>query len=221
MASKAVAPAKSQVPALVNTPALEIDADDIVLPRLYIGQFMSDAVKQQLVKPGSIFIAAGKDDPEPITLWDIKDDGKKTGPVVHVLSLRRGKSIAEGGELVLFDYNDPEAPPDAWVTYNYMIAIPDVDTEVPFKWLLTRTGKPAAQQINTVIKRNETRAPSWHYAFEVTTAQRENKKGEFFVPRVRKIDATADNVSIATDLALMLSERPDVDSYSNGSEPAI
>ena len=220
MSGKAVATAKSAVPALATTPALEIGAEDIALPRLYIGQYMSDAVKDRNIDVGAgdIFVASGKDDPDPQVLWVAGSD--KPGPVVHVLSLRRGKSISEGGELVLFDYNDPDAPPEAWVTYNYMIAIPSFDEEIPVKWLLTRTGKPAAQQMNTVLKKNEGRGPSWVNAFEVTTDQRENKKGEYFVPRVRKVEADDAAVKVAESLAAVVASQP-IESYSNGDEPAI
>lgn len=220
MSGKAVATAKSAVPALVTTPALEIGAEDIALPRLYIGQYMSDAVKDRNIDVGAgdIFVASGKDDPDPQVLWVSGSD--KPGPVVHVLSLRRGKSISEGGELVLFDYNDPDAPPEAWVTYNYMVAIPSFDEEIPVKWLLTRTGKPAAQQMNTVIKKNEGRGPAWLNAFEVTTDMRENKKGEYFVPRVRKVEADDASVKVAESLAAVVASQP-IESYSNGDEPAI
>jgi hypothetical protein len=219
MSSQAVAQRDSQVPDLVRTPALTITAEDVALPRLYIGQFMSKAVQDQLVKPGCIFSATGQDDGDPQILYDPSAKDAK-GVVFYVIGLRKGKSISEGGELVLFDYDDTSAPPDAWVTYNYTVAVPDIDTDVPFKLLLTRTGRPAALKINTVLKKNGITGPSWVNAFELTTAPRENAKGKFFVAQVKPIEAVATHAEAVEQLAIVMSGA--VTEYSAPSEqPAI
>lgn len=206
MASKAVAEREApQVPALRPTPALEIEAQDIALPRIYIGQYMSKAVQEQLVKAGSIYSATGQDDGDPQVLWNQGDD---SGVVFYVLGLRKGKSIQDNGELVLFDYDDPNAPPDAWVTYNYSVAVPSVDTEIPFKLLLTRTGTPAARNINLILKKNATRSPAWATAFSLTAAARENAKGKFFVARVQQVEHVKEDVEFAEQLALMIAAAP-------------
>lgn len=210
-----VAPAS--VPDLYRPPAIEISAEDVVLPRIYLGQFMTEAVKNQLVKPGCVFTASGPDDPDPNVLHTL---GSDDGPIVLVLAMKRGKSFSDGGELQLYDYDDPTAPAEAWITYNYTVCIPDVDEEVPFKWLLTRTGRPAAQQINTVLKKNEGRGPAWHNAFKVTTVQRENTKGEYFVPRVATVEPTAKQVEVSEALAIMISGHS-ADVQARGEEPAI
>lgn len=222
MTGTSVAASRGALPELASTPALDLGADDIVLPRLYIGQFMSDHVQQQLVKPGSLFLAAGSEDPDPQVLWELDEKSKlKDDVVLHVLSLRRAKSFSEGGELQRYDYDDPAAPEGAWVTYNYMIALPAVSDEVPAKLLLTRTGKPAAQQINTILKKNESRGPAWQSAFKLTTAVRENPKGKFFVPRIGIATATAEGTAIAESLASQLGTRPESQFQASGEEPAI
>lgn len=217
--SDALEKTNSNVPDLVRTPALEIGAEDVALPRLKIGQYMSDQVKQSLVKPGAVFVSLGSDDPDPQSLWEPGDD---EGVVIHVLGMTRGKSVSEGGELVLFDYNDPDAPPDAWVTYNYVVAIPEHVQDVPAKWLLTRTGRPAAQQMNTVLARQAGSKAPYEIAFEVSTAKRENKKGEFFVPRVKFVEAKKENIEISVNLSQLIaghniSEAP----AEREAEPAI
>lgn len=200
---------------------MEITSEDVALPKLKIGQYMSDAVKNQLVKPGAIFTTTGDDDPDPQVLWDPNKKDPGPGVVIYVVSMWKGKSLtAEGGGLDKWTFNDPSAPPEAWVTYNYTVVIPSFDTEVPVKWLLTRTGRPAAQAMNTVIKKNEGRGPAWTNAFQVTTAKRENTKGEFFVPRVSLVEAKADDVAIAEKLAVMVSGSS-ADVYATGDEPAI
>lgn len=216
--SDALEKTNSNVPDLVRTPALEIGAEDVALPRLKIGQYMSDQVKESLVKPGSLFVSLGSDDPDPQTLWEPGDD---EGVVIHVLGMTRGKSVSEGGELVLFDYNDPDAPADAWVTYNYVVAIPEHVDDVPAKWLLTRTGRPAAQQMNTVLARQAGAKAPYEIAFEVSTAKRENKKGEFFVPRVKFVEAKKENVETAARLASLISAHDISEPAEREAEPAI
>lgn len=210
---------KAQVPALASTPSLEIEANDVALPRLYLGQFMSKHVQQQRVPAGSIFTALGEDDPDPQVLWEV--DGKDK-PIVHVLAMRKGKSLSVDGELSLYAYDDPNAPPEAWTTYNYVVALPEFDQDQPFKWLLTRTGTAAAKQINLILVKNASRGPAHEVAFEVDTQWRENAKGEFYVPRVHQVEAKEENVAIATGfLGLLAGVQDDIDSTGSGDEPAI
>lgn len=218
MASQAVARAETpKVPDLVRTPALTITAEDVALPRIYIGQFMSKAVQRQEVKAGQIFAATGQDDPDPQVLWS---PGDSEGVLFHVLGLRKGKSLSDGGELVLFDFDDPDAPPEASVTYNYTIAVPDIDTDVPFKLLLTRTGTPAARNINTILKKNQNTGPAWASAFRMTAAERENAKGKFYVARVGQVEATVANIEASELLALMMSASS-IEHVATGEQPAI
>lgn len=214
--------AESALPALVTTPALEITAEDIALPRIYIGQFMSDAVKEGYVKAGSIYSATGSDDPDPQVLAAADKNGvdRDNGVIVHVLALRKGKSFSDGGELQLYDYDDPSAPKEAWITYNYTVCLPEHDEDVPYKWLLTRTGKQAAQKINTVLKKNEGAGPAYANAFKFNTARRENAKGEFYVAQITPVPADPKHVEIAERLAVLVSGQSS-DFGSNNEEPNI
>ena len=200
--SNEVATSGSSVPALADTPSVHLDSEDIALPRLYLGQYMSEHVQENRVPAGSIFTALGQDDADPVVVWE---QGDEPGVIVRPLSLSKGKSISEGGELVLFDYDDPEAPADAWVTYNYVVALPEVDQDMPFKWLLTRTGKPTAQKINTVIAKNQATTPPWGLAFSVKAVARENQKGKFFVPSVTPIEADKAHDEVVQELASYVS----------------
>ncbi len=192
------------VPALASTPATELTGEDVALPSIKLGQFMSDHVQEGRVPSGSIFSATGADDPDPVVLWEQGDEKKLR---FYVLSLKKGKSVSADGELVLFDYNDPDAPAEAWVTYNYAIALPEIEEAFPYKLLLTRTGKPAAQQINTVIAKNAT-VPAYRLAFELDCKERSNKKGKFFVPRVSHVEATEAEVEIAEKLSNLVNADP-------------
>lgn len=217
MSKEVAVPETASVPALAyRAPALDITAEDVALPRIYLGQFMSQAVKDGLAKAGSIYAATGPDDPDP----NVLSDGKE--PVrLHILGLTKGKSYSEpGGELELYDYNDPNAPAEAWTTYNYSVALPTVDPEMPHKWLLTKTGRNTAKQINTVLKKNEARGPAWTNAFDLTAVKRENNKGEFFVARVSVVEPDPEHVKVAEALGIMISGNS-ADYGSTGEEPAI
>jgi hypothetical protein len=195
--------AEAQVPALVQTPALEIGAGDVALPRLYIGQSMSEPVQDGAVEVGQLFTALGQDDPEPQVVSDKGEDAD--GVLVHVLGMTRKKSLSKDGELELYDYDDPNAPPEAWVTYNYVVALPEVDPDLPFKLLYTRSATSAAKWIN---------------AFRIKTAFRSNEKGRWYVPRVSVVEADPANVEIAEKLASLVGNQ-DTEFQSSGDEPAI
>lgn len=215
--SQEIAKQESAVPDLVRTPALEIDHEDVALPRIKIGQFMTGQVQEGLVKAGDIFASTSEDDADVLRKQDAKDDGL----LFHVLTMRKGKSATIDGELETYDFHDPAAPADAWTTYNYFVCLPEVDDEVPYKWLLTRTGRPAAQTINTVLKKNTVRGPAWANAFRVTTAQRENQKGKFYVARVRSVEADPKHTEAAEALAVMMQSAPVAASAGATDEPAI
>lgn len=215
--STEVSTTSTSVPALANTPALEISAEDVALPRIYLGQHMSEHVQESRVPYGSIFTALGSDDPDPEVLYENGDDA---GVIVHVLAMRKGKSYSDGGDLELFAFNDPAAPPEAWTTYNYVVTLPEQDPEVPYKWLLTKTGTPAARQINLILSKYAARGPAYSFAFEAKTAKRENDKGKFVVPQVAQVEAKPENVAIAESLLVMVSG-DSAEVAATGEEPAI
>lgn len=217
MASKTVEKAAPALPALAPTPALEIGHEDVALPRIKVGQFQSKQVQEELVAAGCLFASSGADDPEPDVLYKHGDD---QGLLFHVLAMRKGKSVTVEGELYTFAFDDPSAPADAWVTYNYVLCLPEHDDQTPYKFLMTRTASPAAKQINAVLLRNQGRGPAHALAFRVETAKKENDKGRFFVPRVRPVEAQAAHIAAADSLAAMIAGTT-ADVQATGVEPAI
>ncbi len=217
MATKAVEKKQSALLDLPHTPALDIGSEDMQLPRVKIGQFMSAAVQEQLVKPGSIYSTTGEDDPSPISLWDPKTKGE--GVLFHVLDLRKGRSAMVDGQFERYAYNDPDAPAEAWVTYDYAVCLPEVDPEVPHKMLFTRTQTPCAKAINTVLAKNQARGPAYATAFRLTTVERENAKGKYFVPRATIVETTSLGLEAAAALAMAISSIPE--QQATGDEPSI
>lgn len=180
-----------------------LDAEDFVLPRLYLGQSITTAVEDGLVESGAFFVATDKDDADPTVL---APKGSEDGVVLHVLALRKGKSVSIDGELTTYAYDDPNAPEDAWTTYTFAVAIPSYDSDLPVRWLLTRTGRPAAQKINTILARAAGSKAPHEVAFRLTAVQRQNDKGRYYVPRVQPIEASEADVEVAATLAAALSD---------------
>jgi hypothetical protein len=92
---------------------------------------------------------------------------------------------------------------------------------MPFKLLLSKTGKPAAQAINTVVAKNAT-VPSYTLAFELVCKQRENKKGKYYVPQIRHVEAKPEDVEVAEHLfAIVPQDQPPAPAEPQVDEPAI
>lgn len=218
--SKAIAtqdPQSTPVPELYHPP-MDLDAADIALPTIKIGQDMSVAVQEGPINRGDIFTQLSADDPDPQFLV-------KTGEPIrfHVLSLRKGKSVSVDGRLQTFGFNDPDAPDEAWTTYTYTVVLPDVDQDVPYKVLFTKTGRPAAQVINMALMRNAGKAAPWASAFTLSSAPATNKKGQkYFVPRVNGVEAKAADVELAASMAQRLAPADDaLPTRDAAAEPAI
>lgn len=190
-------PEKGNLPALAFDGTQALTVEDIALPRLYVAQAITNAVQEGTVKSGALFVAQDADDPDPAIL---ADRGDEDGVTLHVLALRRGKSRSIDGVLETWRYDDPNVPDDAWTTYTYATAIPSYETDLPIRWLLTRTGRPAAQKINTVLLRLPDDTPPYTVAFKVTTVERSNDKGRYYIPRVTPTEPTDENVEVAADL---------------------
>lgn len=217
MSNDVAAPQGENLPALVSTPALDIGPQDIALPRLYVGHHLNQAVKDRLVTAGSLFTGVGADDP------DAREVSNGEDPVrVHVLAMRKGKSVSRPGEdLETYAYDDPDAPPDAYVTYNYVVALPQVDSDLPYKFLLKRTGTTAAKKINLVLAQTAGEGPAWEQAFDVKTDQRENTNGEYWVPIVSHVEAVKADVETSAALAAFVPPDAAVTGSGGTAGPAI
>jgi hypothetical protein len=201
--SNAVATRSPEVPALVPTPATTITAADIVVPRLYVGNALSGAVKQSKltgVSYGDIYLAENADDPEPQVLWSLGSD--EPGVLFHVLHFKKGLSFSEAGDsdLLTWYFGDPNADPRAWTTYQYHVILPEVAPDMPAKLLLTKSGKPTAQKINTVLGRNAATGPMYQNAFRLTSATRSKGRNEWAIFQALSEPANKKHVEAAEAL---------------------
>lgn len=196
-----VVPATPQVPALVHaTPHLDLDANDIGLPRIKVAQAMTKQTQEELVSPGQIFSSFSEDDA------DVLYDGEGDGVLAHVIGLTKGKSLSVEGDLQTWAFNDPDAPAEAWVTYNYVLCLPEVDVDVPYKFLVTKSGRNAARAWNLLLKKAEATGPSYRIAVRLTTTKKKNDKGTWFVVNVRPAEATEAGITAAAKLAAMITD---------------
>lgn len=203
MTGKEVEPTQdnSVVPAHSYGGNFEFDAKDIKLPKLKLGQKSSRGVE---VPFGCVYTTMGQDDPEPQVLYKL---GDKDGVVFHVVGRRKGMSWTEGGELRSTFYNDPEAPPEAWVTYTYTVFIKGEES-LPFDWLLTRSASQAAKQINLILMQHQVRGLGHEVAFELSTKEKENDKGKWVVPQVRVVEADPADIEAAASFARFMGPQP-------------
>jgi hypothetical protein len=220
--SKEVAVQESALPALAPTPAVAgLTGADVALPKLYKGETQSNAFKDDLVPKGCIYVASGGDDPEPQVIWE---QGKADGVLVHVLDLVKGKSLQDANdELQTWRFDDPEAPAEARTTYTYIVALPEVDEDIPVKLLMTKTSTGTAKRINFELLK----AQGQPLAYRITAVEKKAEKGgqkfQWYIWQEQKVEATPENIAIAERVAQLVTSAPaDIERTSGpGNEPAI
>lgn len=212
--------AKSNLPALASTPALELDSSDVTLPRIRIGHKQSFNVEEGHVASGDLYATQGKDDENPQLLVKAETD---PGLLIHVLAVRKGLSWQVDGELQSTFFGDPDAPADAKTTYDYTVVLPEGDPDVPYKFMLKSSSTNAARNINTVLLKNADRGPSYALAFRIKTAERSTSKGSktftYHVAVARQVEADPKHVELASNLAGMIAGS--TIEQSAGNQPAI
>lgn len=198
MSSTEVATTAGALPSLADTPATSIGFEDIAPPTLYVAQRTSTAVGEGLAKYGDLFVAQGADDPEAEVLW--KDGSTDEGVLFIPLHMFKTWTWTDGTNLRNWPYGNGEVPEEAaaleretnkpvFRTYNYIVLLPDYDTEMPVNFRLnSRSQRPAANKINLTVSRSE---KPWHgSAFRVTTAKKESGGNKWAVPVVTEAKAT-------------------------------
>ena len=209
------------VPALAPTPATTISAEDIIIPRLYVGNPLSKAVKHKRASYGDLYLAAGPDDPEAQVVYEAGSDAP--GVLVHVLHLLKRKSWAPKGEQpISWDFDDPEAHEDAWITYNYTLFLPEIDPDMPVKLLLTKSGRTTARRINTVLGRGA--GPLWGSAFRLTSAEQKSTDHEWMTVEAAQVTAEPAHVAQAGELFTLIApglNQPERRSTTDRETPEI
>lgn len=211
----------------------DLDASDIRLPKVKIGQFMTPQVQEGLVKAGSIFTCATREDADVLVESGTDGVPVDSGVEFYVLGVRKGWSLTdEADELQTWAFNDPAHPENADLTYTYTVAVPSVDEQLPFTLLLTRTSTPAARQINLLLKKYEAVHDGSQLALLIGSKKRENtEKGfKWYVAQVSTAPEPADAKArkareaaqaVAANLAGLVQSTAPAAAASDDGQPSI
>lgn len=206
---------------LVQAGVGTIDADDLLVPMLKLGQGLSREVSEGDARAGQFINSLTGE--------------AKDGPVELVLvSYKRGRFFSpEGSSEAHISFDD--VAPDNWpaeyagqhfadlpdaeeqysalansgqiewgsgppirTTYNY-VGFETGDPDLPVRISLQRTSKQAAKKLNTLLRA----APQpWAFTFELSSVAKDNAKGKFYVVTVKRGRKTnEDEQARAVDLA--------------------
>jgi hypothetical protein len=197
-----------------------LDSRHVTLPRLYKGETQSNAFKAGLIKAGCIYIGQGADDPDPIVVAEKPFTDEKDGDTirVHILQVKLGLSRKQQGRpLETWEYNDPTAPLDARETFDFTLALPEIDPDIPVKVLMSSTSTQTAKRINFPLLRlgDESRWPELAFDFSIKkrTKTEGGQTNTWFVWQSRQVgaaDVKDEHVEIAKALAEMLGGAGDV-----------
>jgi hypothetical protein len=192
-ASTELGPASTASPANYGE---AIGPDDLLLPKLFVAHSSSRVVQEGLVPFGALYVATDAGDPEPALLYE---PGDKEGVRLYLVGSRRVWCFQDSSERYrVVDARDSELPPspDAQRGYDLAVLIPAFDKGLPCTWLCKSSALDTARRIFTSILRS---APDqgWGLAFGITTVQRQNSKGRWFVPQAVQVKADPTEVEAA------------------------
>lgn len=193
-----------------------LGAQDVRLPRMKFAQGISGAVTDRLVEFGAIYVAFGKDDPEPVTIAKPGARGE-AGPEVqfHVLGATPGWSYTDTqGDLGrVRPRQDGEVPyPDLSLvkdsdprnvrrTYDYLLSVPDYP-DLPVMFLMHgKWGGESSKTINTRIKMAQVggKNPS-ELTFAISAKGTKSDKGAFMQSQVRLVELKAKDLAAHREL---------------------
>jgi hypothetical protein len=205
--STEVIPASEARPAPYFGGAEAIGSDDLALPRLNVAHAVTAAVQDGLVPAGALFVSYEAADPEPKILYR---PGEEDGVTIHVLGTRKVWAYrnAEDDRFVIVDRpHDMALPPveeaqDAQAGYEFAVLIPCHDLRLPCSWLVKSSAMACGKRILTEVARAE--VPIWTMAFSLSTAQRSNDMGRWYVPVAVVTKANPEHVEAAAQVAALL-----------------
>jgi hypothetical protein len=190
--------------------ANRLSLEDITLPRLYRGESQANAVKLGDAPLGCIYVAQGADDPNPIVVADPAKKGEPVGPPIraHFLGVKKGLSLRENNELRTWQFGDPSAPADARITYDFTLALPEVDPDVPVKVLMASTSTGTARRINFDLLKLDDPSRWPELAFDLALKRREKTEGGstqvWYAWIATHVEADPKHVEVARKLAELI-----------------
>ena len=201
--SSELVPTAAMTPAYYGEP---IGARDLFLPKLFTAHSSSRVVQEDLVPFGALYVAMDANDPEPRVLYR---PGAKNGVVIHALGKRDVWTYRdEDDRFRVVNVRDAVLPPtlDAVRGYDLAVLVPAYDLDLPCSWLLKSSAMSTGKRILTQVMRAAP-APSWDLAFSITTVQRQNAQGRWYVPQAVSVKAKPEHVHAAAKAAELLGVR--------------
>lgn len=178
-----------------------VENTDRQLPSIYLLQGLSQAVQNDIGKPGQVIVGLGADDPDPEFL--IKDPKKDTFNA-YILDRRRSYArFPQGGQmewLTKEEYDEARRNQerDVWVNWHYVVSIPEVDPTVPMRLMLSRTaGLKASKALNFIIDKSLAMGQMPVAKFSVTEATSKTTGSKYHMLMVTSAEATQEGLDAA------------------------
>jgi len=182
MAKNSPAPvAPAAMPSLYSNPAESaVDFGDTVVPKIYLMQPLSQLVEAGVAKSGDAVMALSADDTGAQHLIG-GPEGRDEFTAIVLDRHRKVINTADGFEYLPDDYVRGPDERDVWVGYNFLVLIPEVDQDVPAKWLLIKTaGAPVFKKINTLLSIHQARGNTDPLAIKVSTTKKTSRGGQVY-----------------------------------------
>lgn len=187
-----------------------LTAEDVALPRLKPGDPSNKRVKTGDLPMLSIFTELDTDDPDPEVVAN--PEGKTEAEQRKAQYSEYVRFFVLTDPYVTYSWKDgddfyvrPEGHPDVEAQivqygargsddriprrgYNYVLALPDVDTELPYKFLLKGASARAAKQLNLKLMKAAARGPANEVLFEARLKKVEKDDYVYAIWEIRQAD---------------------------------
>lgn len=197
---------QSKLPAVRKGGTQDLTAADVAFPRIYVGQAKSPAVEAKAAQVGDIYLANDGNDLDPIV---VAPEGESV--VIYLLGrpnkyLERKEDRRNNIEFGRWAIDNPDAPAPGresgvYTVYEYPIAVPGHEDDLPVRLTLKRSGVPTARKLNTALLRQGSNPP-YDLAFELTTREQFNaaSQSKYQVFGVKSAAGDAEGRAVAENL---------------------
>lgn len=185
----------------------DLEAKDVLIPRILLAQQMSEAVSENDIKPGQFYRSTDK---------KVYGGGKTSFSCLVIKQFKNWVIEVKKGDRFEFEKTLPYNPVDASLPWDfseegqtkrrnecfnfYVISLADIEAKEVFPSLLSfrRTQVSCAKAIISYMTLMKSyRAPSCSYVLDFTSTLKENDLGRFYIPEMKKgRQATVEEITI-------------------------
>lgn len=196
MSNEIAVPTAPALPSMYES----VDSADRQLPSIYLLQGLSQAVQNNIGKPGQVIVGLGADDPSPEFLINEDNDSF----TAYILDRRRSYArYQQGGQmewLTKDEYDEARRAQDreVWVNWHYTVCVPGVDDTVPMRLMLSKTaGLKASKNLNFIVDKALAMGQMPVAKFTVGEATSRNTGAKYHMLMVTATDADQEGVDVA------------------------